>query len=76
MTSLKGVDISFEECLKMASIAELEGIKVPFLQINHLKVPFLQINHLIDNKKVVNRPKDQLDVIELERIRNLRQQKG
>jgi hypothetical protein len=64
MTSLKGVDLSFDECLKMASVAELDGIKVPFLHINHL----------IDNKKVVNRPKDQLDVIELERIKMLREQ--
>jgi hypothetical protein len=59
MTSLKGVDLSFDECLQMAPIAEIEG----------LMIPFLHINHLIDNKKSVNRFKDQLDVKELEKIR-------
>lgn len=61
MTSLKGVDLSFDECLRMAPVAEIEGIKVPFLHINQL----------IDNKRAVNRPKDQTDVQELERIRRL-----
>lgn len=28
------------------------------------------INHLLANKKAVNRPKDQIDVIELEKIKN------
>jgi hypothetical protein len=37
-------------------------------------VPFLHINHLIENKKIVNRPKDQIDVIELEKIRRIREQ--
>ena len=35
--------------------------------------PFLNINHLIANKKAVNRPKDQIDVIELEKIKKLRE---
>lgn len=61
MTSLKGVDLSFDECLRLAPIAEIENIPVPFLHINQL----------IDNKKAVNRPKDQADVIELEKIRSL-----
>jgi len=65
MTQMKGLeDHSFEECLSMASIADLEGVHVPFLHINHL----------IQNKKVVNRPKDQVDVIELEKIRSIRRQ--
>lgn len=65
MTSMKGLEEhSFEECLSMASIASLDGIKVPFLHINHL----------IQNKRVVNRPKDQIDVIELERIKKLREE--
>ena len=51
------------ECLKMASIADLEGVEVPFLHINHL----------IANKKIVNRPKDQVDVTELEKIRKIRE---
>ena len=64
MTSVKGLDqYSFEECLDMASLADLEGIKIPFLHINHL----------IENKKQLNRPKDQIDVIELEKIKKLRE---
>jgi predicted nucleotidyltransferase len=59
MTSMKGLeDLSFDECLKHSNIADLDGIKVPFLHINHL----------IANKKAVNRPKDQVDVMELEKI--------
>ncbi|HTE12085.1 MAG TPA: nucleotidyltransferase [Chitinophagaceae bacterium] len=61
MTSLKGVDISFDECLHMAPVAEIDGVMVPFLHINHL----------IDNKKSVNRLKDQIDVIELEKIKRI-----
>lgn len=64
MTSMKGVeDLSFLECLQIASIADLEGVEIPFLHINHL----------IENKKAVNRPKDQIDVIALEQIRKLRE---
>src|ERR1700728_2553536 len=48
MTSMKGVTLSFDECLRLAPIAEIEGIRIPFLHINQL----------IDNKKAVNRPKD------------------
>ena len=59
MTSLKGVEESFEECLQLAPIAEIES----------LKVPFLHINQLIANKKSVNHSKDQIDVIELEKIK-------
>jgi len=61
MTSLKGVSLSFDECLQLAPIAEIENIKVPFLHINQL----------IDNKKSVNRSKDQIDVQALERFRQL-----
>ena len=62
---MKGLEqLSFEECLTMSSTAELEGIYVPFLHINHL----------ISNKKIVNRPKDQVDVIELEKIRKIREE--
>ena len=64
MTEMKGLEkLSFDECFKMASVADLDGVKVPFLHINHL----------IENKKVVNRPKDQVDVIELEKIRKIRE---
>jgi hypothetical protein len=65
MTSMKGLeDVSFGESLGMASIADLGGVMVPFLHINHL----------IANKKIVNRPKDQVDVIELEKIRKIREE--
>ena len=39
--------------------------------IDGVQVPFLHMNQLIANKKAVNRPKDQLDVVELERIQKL-----
>ena len=61
MTSLEGVTATFDECMEMAPVAEIEGIPIPFLHINHL----------IENKKVVNRPKDQSDVVELEKIRRI-----
>jgi len=61
ITFLKGVSLTFDECLQIAPVAEIEGVKVPFLHINQL----------IDNKRAVNRPKDQSDVRELERIRSL-----
>ncbi len=57
---------SFDECLSIASIADIENIPVPFLQINQL----------IANKKVVNRSKDQIDVMELEKIIQLRKEMG
>ena len=63
MTKMKGLEnFTFKECHDQASIADLEGIKVPFLHINQL----------IINKKAVNRPKDEIDVIELEKIKKIR----
>ena len=62
MVNMKGLEgYSFSECLNMASVAEIDGVKVPFLHINQL----------IANKKAVNRPKDQIDVMELERIKRI-----
>lgn len=61
MTSLKGVQLTFDECLQQAPVFNVEGVKFPYLHINHL----------IANKKAVNRPKDQIDVIELEKIKKL-----
>ncbi len=62
MTELKGLEkYSFDECLSVAQIADIDDIEVPFLNINHL----------IENKKAVNRPKDQLDVIYLQKIKKL-----
>ncbi len=66
LTEMKGLENkSFSECFGLASIADLDGIKIPFLNINHL----------IENKKIVNRPKDQIDIIELEKIRKTRDEK-
>ncbi len=60
MTAMKGLEeYTFDECLSIATIAEIESIKIPFLHINQL----------IANKKAVNRPKDAIDVIELEKIK-------
>ncbi|NCD71776.1 hypothetical protein [Mucilaginibacter agri] len=65
MTTMKGLeDLTFAECLEIASVANLDGIDIPFLHINQL----------IQNKKAVNRPKDQIDVIELEKIKTIREQ--
>ena len=65
MVTMKGLEVySFSECLKMASIADIDGVSLPFLNINQL----------IANKKAVNRPKDQIDVLELEKIKKLREE--
>ncbi|QXV64618.1 hypothetical protein FPZ42_06040 [Mucilaginibacter achroorhodeus] len=67
MTEMKGLETySFDECMSMASIAEIDGVQVPFLHINQL----------IENKKVIDRPKDRSDVLALEQIRNLRNNDG
>ena len=50
-------NFSFYECYNLAMFSDLNGIEVPFLHINHL----------MQNKKAVNRPKDQVDVIYLEK---------
>ena len=67
LINMKGLEgYSFEECLQLATIAEIENEKVPFLHINQL----------IANKKAVNRSKDQIDVMELEKIKLLRKEMG
>jgi len=67
MISMKGLEgYSFQECLDMCTIANIQNISVPFIHINQL----------IANKKAVNRPKDQLDVTELEKIIELRKELG
>jgi hypothetical protein len=64
LTSMKGLEgFSFDECITMVTIATIENIEIPFLHLNHL----------IANKKAVNRPKDQIDVIELEKIKKIRE---
>ena len=67
LIDMKGLEgFTFDECLEAATIAEIENVTVPFLHINHL----------IENKKAVNRPKDQIDVMELEKIVLLRKEMG
>ena len=67
MTTMKGLEaFTFEECLNIATIADIDEIRVPVLHINQL----------IANKIAVNRPKDQIDVIELEKIKSLRKEMG
>lgn len=41
------------------------------LSIYNVKVQVLHLNHMIANKKAVNRLKDQVDVLELEKILKL-----
>jgi len=67
LINMKGLEgYSFDECLQVATIAEIENVEVPFLHINQL----------IANKKAVNRSKDQIDVMELEKIKLLRKEMG
>ena len=62
ITEMKGLEkFSFNECYEISLVADL----------NDIKVHFLHINHLIENKKAVNRPKDQVDVIYLEKIKHI-----
>ena len=62
MTSMKGLeDVSFADCYQVAEVARVAGVEIRFLHINHL----------IQNKKKVNRPKDQVDVAYLEKIKKL-----
>ena len=65
ITTMVGLeDISFDEALAQATVAEIIDVKVPFLKISQL----------IKNKKATNRPKDIIDVMELEKIRKLREE--
>lgn len=67
MVNMKGLEnYSYDQCHKSATIADIDGILVPFLHISLL----------IDNKKAVNRPKDQIDVIYLEKIRKIQEEGG
>ena len=61
MTSVKGLEnYSFEQLLEQAYI----------VKINETPVYFLDYNNLIKAKKAANRPKDILDIEELEKINN------
>jgi len=59
MTSIPGLNPEdFDEHYNMATIQEIKGIKMRYIHYDHL----------IQNKKATGRPKDLLDVQELERI--------
>jgi hypothetical protein len=63
LIDMKGLEgYTFDECLQMASIADIENVNIPFLHINQL----------IENKKAVNREKDRIDVLALEQISKIR----
>lgn len=67
MTKVKGLEsLPFIEYYDLASIAEIEGISVRFLHMNHL----------LASKKAANRPKDQIDVIALEEIKREKEENG
>ncbi len=67
MTTLKGLEnIPFQHSYDIATE----------VQIHDVSVRFLHINQLIDSKKAANRPKDQIDVIYLEKIKKLREEEG
>ena len=61
MTSIKGLeDKSFEDLDKVATI----------VMIDEIPVKFIDYNNLIMAKKATNRPKDILDIEELEKLNN------
>ncbi len=67
MTTMKGLEnLTFEECLNMASVADFDVVQVPFLHINHL----------IQNKIIIGRPKDESDVRELTIIKQIREEEN
>ena len=67
MVGVKGLEqYTFDECLQMATIGDIDGIIVRFLHINHL----------IASKIAANRPKDQIDVIYLEKIKKMLEEEG
>jgi hypothetical protein len=63
MTQLKNFEQEkFDDCHKLAAIAEIYDVKVPFLHLNHL----------IDEKRKVARLKDLDDVEVLSKIRDMK----
>jgi hypothetical protein len=60
-TSLPGFEnTSFDKLMEESSIAEIDGISVRFLHINYL----------IKTKEITKRPKDLIDIEELNKIKN------
>jgi hypothetical protein len=62
MTAIKGFDKkAFAELYQMSKVAH----------IGDTPVRFIDYGHLIASKKATNRPKDQLDIEEMEKVRKL-----
>ena len=62
MTDVKGLEHQpFDYYFDAASIATIYDIDVPFLHLNHL----------IHAKEATNRPKDKIDVLELNKIKDI-----
>jgi hypothetical protein len=67
MMEVKGLeDVPFSECLESAQTVTVHGVTIPFLHLNHL----------IRSKQAANRPKDQVDLIALAEIQELRKKHG
>lgn len=63
MSDIKGfTSEKFEECYEMSSIQLLDEVPIRFLHYNHL----------IEAKKAAGRPKDILDIRELERLKDIK----
>lgn len=64
MTFIQGfAQTDFNECAEYASEVKISSISVKFLHLNHL----------IKAKEASNRPKDQIDLIELKKLRDSRE---
>jgi len=62
MTYLSGLtQLDFKKCYEFAPIADIDGIEVRFLHLNQL----------IEAKRASGRPKDLIDIEELEKIRKM-----
>jgi hypothetical protein len=63
ITLLPGLqNISFDEALEESNVADIHGVKIPFLNLSQL----------IKNKKATAGTKDLIDVIELEKIKKIK----
>ena len=61
MTYIKGFEKeSFDECYELSPTAIIQNIPIKFLHINKL----------IESKQLTNRPKDKIDIEELQKIKN------
>jgi len=81
------LDFSIPQCIKLGEIAhsmdimthmvginftEADQLKVPFQTVNGYTVYFIHYTHLVINKMIAGRPKDRIDVEELQKIIKLK----